>query len=345
MNPKTINALRAWIFGLLVVFAGNATAQDIHFSQFYHAPLSLNPALAAVHRGDVRFTANYRGQWYSALVPYTTFNATVENRFPLKHRRNQYFGGGLTFRYDAAGDAELSLANIRLSGSYTYGLDKENFLSIGVMAGFAQRSFDPASLTFDSQFNGDQYDPGRPTNEDFTTTVNYFADFAAGINYYGQSSTKRSTFYAGAGVFHLNRPDQSFYESDNAILPMRFSLYLFPTIQIAEKFDLAFAGSAQFQQEYVELLGMAGLKIFLSQKRSKEVAIQLGSTFRFNSFGDAIIPTGILYYRAWTFGFSYDINISDFSTATNGLGGPEFSVRYTITNVKPFENFRVCRLY
>ena len=37
-----------------------ASAQDIHFSQFYMAPLDLNPALTGVMNCNQRLSANYR---------------------------------------------------------------------------------------------------------------------------------------------------------------------------------------------------------------------------------------------------------------------------------------------
>ncbi|HRF17259.1 MAG TPA: type IX secretion system membrane protein PorP/SprF, partial [Chitinophagaceae bacterium] len=43
----------------------SASAQDIHFSQFFEAPLLRNPSLAGIFTGDIRVQAVYRDQWNS----------------------------------------------------------------------------------------------------------------------------------------------------------------------------------------------------------------------------------------------------------------------------------------
>ena len=76
---------------------------------------------------------------------------------------------------------------------------------------------------------------------------------------------------------------------------------------------------------------MTAGRYHLSQAKGKEIAIQMGTSIR---IGDAIIPTFELHYAAWKIGVSYDLNISQFDTATNGNGGIEIGAMYTITNVK-----------
>ena len=42
---------------LALVFSGfyvSSSAQDVHFSQFYESPLTLNPALCGVYNGRLR---------------------------------------------------------------------------------------------------------------------------------------------------------------------------------------------------------------------------------------------------------------------------------------------------
>jgi hypothetical protein len=126
---------------------------------------------------------------------------------------------------------------------------------------------------------------------------------------------------------------------------MRFTAYLMPTIQLASPLDLVLAGSAQFQGKYMEVLGGGGLRIHLSQRRAREMALQLGCAYRFNSLGDAIIPGIEFQYSSFLVGFTYDINISEFQAATNRYGGPELAVRYLITHVKNLDQFRICRLF
>ena len=50
---------------------------------------------------------------------------------------------------------------------------------------------------------------------------------------------------------------------------------------------------------------------------------------------DALIPNIAFDYRNFSFGFSFDWNISKFDTATNGNGGVEFSLIYTVGKASP----------
>jgi type IX secretion system PorP/SprF family membrane protein len=346
LRRSTYFVLKAALLFFLLPFTQTASGQDIHFSQFYNSPLSLNPALTGVHSGDYRFIGNYRSQWQSALVPYTTFFATADAKFYNPRKPNGFFSGGLIFTYDAAGDASLSTTHVGLSGSYTLAIDRENFITLGIYGGATQRAFQLNQLTFDYQFNGDIFDPNRPINEDFDGTSRWFADFGVGLNYHGQSLEKRSKLDVGGGIFHVTNPDGSFQDSDNAEIPMRISLYMIPTIQIADPLDWVLHGSAQIQGTYFEALAGTGIRIHLSNKRAREVAIQVGANYRFNSFGDAIIPAVELHlHNQWRVGVSYDINVSDFQVATNNYGGPEVSVQYLITKVRPLDKFKLCKLF
>src|SRR3954467_9899258 len=57
---------------LTVLMAGSAMAQDVHFTQYFTSPLTLNPALTGLVSEDLRFAANYRTQWASVSTPYIT---------------------------------------------------------------------------------------------------------------------------------------------------------------------------------------------------------------------------------------------------------------------------------
>ncbi len=346
MKTKSITALRAWGMALLCSLTTLLPAQDLHLSQFYNAPHYINPALTAVDRADIRFMGSYRGQWEQAIFnPYTTFFGAFDMKLYPKYNDRFFWGVGANFAYDYAGDGQLGLAAGNANLSFVYALDKENFLSLGLSAGGGQRSINYNQLTWNEQHNGETFDPNRPSNETFPSDNNTFADFGMGINYHGQKTDKRTRLDVGAAVFHLNQPDQSFYGTEKSPLPMRISLYMRPLVQLSERVDIPLHGIAQFQGPYFEAIAGAGLRFYLNLIPSKEIALELGGSYRFNSIGDAIIPHIQLLYHQWQVGFSYDVNISDFSVATLYRGGPEFSVRYAITKVKPLDKVRVCRLY
>lgn len=77
----------------LLLFAGVLRAQDAHYSQYYHAPALVNPALTGIYRGDVRFMANYRSQWHAVPVNYNTFTGFADMKFIKRTDRKGFFSG------------------------------------------------------------------------------------------------------------------------------------------------------------------------------------------------------------------------------------------------------------
>ena len=87
---------------LFVVCAAFSDAQDVHFSQYYAAPLTLNPALTGLVNGVFRASFNYRNQWFNiptlnTIAPYQTYQASFD--MPLLRDRlgNDGFGVGGMF--------------------------------------------------------------------------------------------------------------------------------------------------------------------------------------------------------------------------------------------------------
>lgn len=333
---------------LLLLAVAWLPAQDIHFSQYYNSPLTVNPALTGLSAGDIRFSGIYRSQWNAANSPFRTAQVSADKKFYTPAHKDWWLSAGLNIFYDKAGDANMENTNVQLSGSITKMLDSQNFLTVGVSAGFGQRNFDFGNLTFDDQWNGQIFDPNRAINEDFDDTNLMYPDFGIGFNWRGQGNKyygkERTKIDMGAGAFHLSRPDQSFNTTDKSQLPVRMSIYLLPTFQINKEGDLVGHATFQMQGEYKEALAGVGYRYFLSTKRSKELAVQLGFSYRFNAIGDAFIPAAELHYRALMVGLSWDINVSDFSAATNRNGGPEIAIRYIIKKVYPLRAFKACPL-
>jgi len=328
---------------LLVVFAfsaGSLPGQDIHFSQFSNSPLNLSPGLNGVFGGDMRFIGNYRNQWRSVPVPYNTFSGTIENKFYYrKEKYDRYFTGSLLLNYDRQGSLKLTSLQIGIPIGITIPLAPGNFLSVSATPAFGQRSFDSHNWSFDAQFVDCLYDPGNPTREDgslFSTNLQYF-DLAAGLNYHWQSQEKRSKLDIGGGMHHLNRPDHNFWTNnpdDDVRLASRVALYGLGMIQLTSSFDLALQAQYQQQGGYRELLYGAGARFLLNSKPYEELALQVGAYFR-QRYSDAVIWHAEVYWKTWTLGFSYDINVSDFNIATNNRGGPEVSLSYRLYRFKP----------
>ena len=49
--------------GVAMMLSGASKAQDVHFTQYFTSPLTLNPAMTGLVPDDIRAAANYRTQW------------------------------------------------------------------------------------------------------------------------------------------------------------------------------------------------------------------------------------------------------------------------------------------
>ncbi len=334
---------------MLVACVLNTKAQDIHFSQFYYSPMNSNPALTGVFPEDIRFSGIYRKQWGAVPVPYLTFSGAFDTKIFSGLSDSGYFGAGLLFNYDkqgfgSAGGPELQLMQLTLSGSYTQRLNDHNFLTAGVQVGTLNRGFVVDGLSFENQYNGDIFVPGLPSRENFDQTSITFLDYSAGINWHIQTESGLSV-NVGAGLFHLTKPKQNFYNQSESRLPMRQSFNLIGKIPLATLWSMHVALLVHKQGVYNETLFGGAFEYQLNTQRGQELSLQLGTNFRHAGESDAVIPTFGVRYLSWQLGISYDINVSQFKAATNGNGGPEIALIYTITKVKPPGIFKACPIF
>lgn len=344
LNAKN---LKTTLYTLLLMVLGFSflQAQDIHYSQFYNAPMLQSPGLTGVFPGDTRFMANYRTQWKAVPVDYLTFSGAADVKFyPRNLDKNGLFAAGLIFHYDQAGLSKLQLIQLALNGSYSRRLTEYAFLTVGGQIAGNQRGFNLGALSFDEEFDKGRgrYDPSLPNNEVNLSTNKLFLDFSVGINLRMQSlsqrklvdnGTKRDKLDVGIGIFHLNRPNQSFFDGYKSPLFMRFSPYIAGAVKIDSLLDVVGHINAQFQGPYQEVLGMVGLKYYLNLRPDNRISVQAGVGYRFDDFGDSFYPTAEVGYKGWNVGLSYDVNVSSFQVATGRRGGPEISLRYIIDRV------------
>ncbi|MCB0630198.1 MAG: PorP/SprF family type IX secretion system membrane protein [Saprospiraceae bacterium] len=338
---------------LIVVGWANGWSQDIHYSQFYNAPLQLNPALTGVFSGDLRVQGNYRYQWNNVPVRYRTFSVVVDKKFIRCGGRSSFIAAGLGLNNDRAGDTRLSWNDINLNASYTKYLSKGFFLTLGGRAAMAQRKFDSERLRLGEHFNttSGAYDPDIIPVDRFSRTSHSFMDLSVGVNFHWQEldrferfdyKEERSKIDFGLGIMHLNKPDQSFIEDEIVPLYRRLSIYAQGVLQIGNPLDLVAGITGQFQGPYREYVAMGGLRVHLDRSPGKQLAIQLGIGYRFDKNRDAYYPNFQLEYNAFRIGFSHDINFSDFNVATLRNGGPEISFRYVFKKVCPVPSRRFC---
>jgi len=326
----------------LILCSGAAivSAQDIHFSQYYSSPLIVNPALTGSFNGDYRAGVNYRTQWGSVTVPYRTFDLFGDLNLGRRIISRNFWSTGLVVIADRAGDGDLSVTKIMGSGAYHLILDAghRNDLSFGVQAGWVQKSVDFSKFYFDNQWNDAGFDMSLPTGENYIKGSYGYVDAAAGIAY-AYSGAKRFSANADFSVFHLPRPNDSFYGETN-----RLGLRPVANAGFSYKISdaLTISPSLFYQEEKKAHEFLSGAMLQYNLKGSDDPYVTTGTIYAglYGRFGDALIPVIGYEVRSWRVLMNYDVNTSELQPASGGKGAFEVSLIYTGTSKKN-KTFRI----
>jgi type IX secretion system PorP/SprF family membrane protein len=305
---------------LLLVLSLNA--QDIHFSQFFEAPLWRNPSLAGIFTGDIRVQAVYRDQWNSVTNAYKTGSLNAEFKKPIG-KGNDFITTGLQVLFDKAGTIGWTSTHVLPVLNYHKSLsnDKNKYLSLGFMGGWVQRRFDPSKVTTNSQ-----YDNGS-IGENFTNTQYNYLDGSVGMSFNSNLNANASdNFFIGAAYHHFNRPKTSFYNNANIQLNPKWVFSGGIRFGVTDYAYMTIQADQSIQGSFTETVAgaMYGLKLG-EDPANPAYTIHAGAFLRWN---DALIPVVKLDYNPFSIALSYDVNISKLKPSSYGRGGFEVSISY-----------------
>lgn len=309
----------------LVLSYIQTSAQDHIYSQFFNAPVYLNPALNGQFNGDLRLNMIYRNQWSTIPGDLTYLTASIDYQIPQ-------FGGGIGLMFNRSNEGTAYLTKNSVSSTYSYSIGSDAYiLSFGVQAGIANNKIDQTKLIF-----YDQIDAGMgfiPGSSSAITNLQYnnrfYFDSGAGIN------LVLGNLMLGGAVQHLNRPDVSFTGSKSLLAlrttahgSYRISLgdsdyesdgsYIIPSVVVYEhNKSVSMSGGLQFKRQSMN----AGVW-YRSNKRDGNDALVVSLIFDLftNSYKDEKIRIGI----------SHDATTSKLNYA-NTSGTTEGSLSYETT--------------
>ncbi|HMX40361.1 MAG TPA: type IX secretion system membrane protein PorP/SprF [Saprospiraceae bacterium] len=294
-------------FFALLLCSLQAGAQDPIFSQFYAAPLQINPGFAGSALAP-RMGLIYRNQWTGFNNAYRTYAAFYEQSLDR-------LNSGLGFHVEGDDAGNGIYKTNRFSAIYAYRLKvAEKFaIKLGVEAGVHQTSLDWNQLTFP-----DQIDPldgiilnTAELRPDQTNTSRL--DISAGM----LLLSKR--WYVGGSLKHLNTPSDGILLTNDNIsrgLPLRYTFHGGTEIVITEgnkrrqgsfvSPNLLFVSQGPYQQLNVGAYASAG-------------PVFGGAWFR-HTFGnsDAVILSGGFRMGIFRMGLSYDLTVSRLANFSGG---------------------------
>jgi type IX secretion system PorP/SprF family membrane protein len=242
---------------LLAIIALQASAQDVHFTQYFTSPLTLNPANTGLVNCDWRVSGNYRSQWGSInATPYQTASISYDMAVLKGKLNGDALGIGVIGLYDKSGSGALQNITTGLSLAYHKRLssdeEKPHNISIGIQGTLVQKSIDFGKLKFEDQYNSFTGIAELQTGEFIGQPDLTYGDFNAGLMYSGYV-TEKANMYAGMSYYHITQPVETFQNGTNKI-NSRITTSIGGSLQMSEKTVLYASGMYQQQGKANETL-------------------------------------------------------------------------------------------
>mgnify|MGYP001799500021 CR=1 FL=1 len=335
--------LCAFLFTMAYSYHNKAVAQDPQFSQFYAAPLYLNPALTGINQKG-RVGINYRNQWPNINTGFETAAAYVDYNW-------EEYNSSLGFMIlnDQEGFAGLSTTTMSLSYAYQVYLNYDWAFRPAVQISHTWRDVDIAQLTF-----GDQFDPRtgqivNPTGEPLSDLSARFFD----VNLGGLLFSNRA--WAGISFHHVTEPNQSLIGADSSPLPRRFSLhggYKIPLTAFARgpvnktgggrerSVTPAFNYRAQGDFDQLDLGVYFTLQPMLIGMWYRGVPVKQFEGFANN---EAVVVLVGFQKNNMSIGYSFDYTLSDLGIGAGGAHEISWSYTFTVGKPKPPREVRELR--
>lgn len=182
----------------------NAFGQDPQFSMFYSVPLYLNPAFTGGRHAN-RALVHQRFQWPNQEAKFYTTQVSFDTYAPKYNS-----GFGILALQDFQGTNNLTSTYISLNYAYELPITRRKTIRFGLQGGIIQRSV--GSLTTSQDFNNN----GATGSKSFAGNTLLMPDIGAGVMYYDRN------LYFGVTLNHLNRPRESFINSNN-LMPVKLT--------------------------------------------------------------------------------------------------------------------------
>jgi len=314
---------------LLVTVVPHVFGQDPQFSQYYQAPLYLNPGFTGI-TPQQRVVLNHRIQWPNLPQAFATYAASYD--IFINELRS---GFGFLFTTDKMGSAGWRTTTASLMYSYKIKLTENIVFSPGLSFGYGSNGLDRSKLVMGDglEYDGISLDPdlnklGRQ---------NYF-DFGSGFLLYSKS------LWLGASFTHMNQPNLSVL-NDVSRLEMKTAIH--GGIRMSLSGSMTKTRATYLTPSFIyRMQGKTFQQLDLGVNYHID-PVSVGIWYRGKPFQktvvssvqqDALILYLGLYFKQLTIGYSYDFTISNLQTASGGAHEIsivyEFNTRSTKKDVK-----------
>jgi type IX secretion system PorP/SprF family membrane protein len=300
--------MRKFLLLLFVGLSAAVFAQDPQLSQYYQAPLYLNPAFAGITPNQ-RLVLNHRVQWPSLPQAFTTYALSYDIFVPELRS-----GFGILLTTDKMGSAGWRTTTENFIYSYKVRLTEKLVFSPAISFGYGTNGLDRSKLIMGDEL---RYDGESADVELRKLGRQGYFDFTSGFMIYSRKAWLGGTFS------HMNRPNLSVL-NETARLPMKTAIHA------GFRFDL--------------MSGLRGRTSYLTPSLMYRTQgptfsqfdfainyhvdpVSIGMAYRGKFFkksvinsmeNDAMVFFLGLYMKSLTIGYSYDFTVSELQTASGG---------------------------
>lgn len=283
---------------IIVIVSYLSYSQDFQFSQFYAAPLYLNPAFAGTD-SCARFGFNYRDQWPNMPGTDIDYNLAYDQYVNFLHG-----GFGVSVWKEDVGSGTLKTSNISLGCSCQINVTNDFTINAGIQGAYMQNSIDWSKITYGDVISnfGLVFAPNLQLQ--YKSSINYFDLSAGALGYTNE-------FYGGVAITHLNQPDIS-YTDVKFPMPMKITGNLGAMIPLDDSKKTLLSPNliCIFQQSFQQF--NFGLDILHGLFTG-------GFWYRFSpTNGDAMVGLLGIKYKRLKVAYSYDITISGLANYSGG---------------------------
>lgn len=327
---------------LSLICSVGAFAQDFHYTQYFHSPLGVNPALAGAFNGSYRLNGVYRDQYRgSANRAFSGFSLNIDAPIVRGLRKQDWIGVGLRLESATAGTAEQKLNIYGLGASYHLSLDKKQtrILSLGVQYGTGGYTYngilnkddfgsgivtgDLSEQAMAVQMAGNAAGSGGNNTQDIGGSLN---DLTVGLLYNTKNAKRGTDFKIGLGVEGILNPNRSAGitgSSSNDGKGIGINAFTSYEFEITNRASLT-SGAYYYTNKKASAVNVNSIMNY-KMKPGNALTLHAGLGLRNIRAGLIYLGTSIKDIRV---GLAYDLDISSATTASGGHGGVELAVSY-----------------
>lgn len=299
---KIVSCWLCWSCGTALM-----QAQDPVYSQYFSAPLQLNPALTGLVEAPV-LTLNYRNQWPNIPDAYATYAASFSQYFA-----NIHSGFGGLVEADVAGQNAHAKYRAGLFYAYDIRFNKDFYIRGGLEFNAVNVRLDWNKLVFLDQLTTGAAAPSPNSQEVQGNSSITYLDIGTGL------LVNTPYFYAGVSLQHINAPRVSLMNNTldgSDTWPLRYSIHAGSKINLRKPRR---TGPKSF---------LSPTALFVQQQAFRQLnlgayvqhGIILGGIWFRHTFSnaDAVIVLLGLQKGMFKIAYSYDITVSALNVATGG---------------------------